>query len=425
MTTAQAISHPKQRVKARDRIVGAIIILLGLIVLFVFNKNTTSQTISTFMMTPGGVTRGAVGNWLIPTRVMLMVLAGIMIAVGLYQFFRGLGSKANLFLGIASLAFVFSFLVFVSADKRLNLASLLSSALSMAVPIALASFAGILCERAGVINIAIEGMMLMGAMVGSVTGSITKNIWIALIAAMLGGGILALVHAWLCIKYKVNQTISGTVINIFSTGLTSYVSSMFLQNIQSLNKTPRFPNVSIPFLADIPFVGPILFYNSMFVFAMILLVVVLQFVLFKTRWGLRLRSVGEHPKAADTLGINVYKTQYTAVILGGLLAGFAGAYFSLGSVGRFDEGMTAGKGYIGMAAMIFGGWNPVSSMFAAILFGFADALAATVSILGSGIPGQFINMLPYVVTMIVLAGLVGGHSTGPAASGKAYTKEGS
>jgi simple sugar transport system permease protein len=241
--------------------------------------------------------------------------------------------------------------------------------------------------------------------------------------AMIGGGLLALVHAWMSIKYKVNQIISGTVINIFSMGMTSYISSMYLQNIQSLNKTPRFPSVSIPLLADIPFIGPIVFYNSLFVYGMILLMIILQFALFRTRWGLRLRSVGEHPKAADTLGINVYKTQYTAVILGGLMAGFAGAYFSLGSVGRFDEGMTAGKGYIGLAAMIFGGWNPFNAMMAGILFGFADAMASSVSILGSSIPGQFINMLPYVVTMIVLAGLVGGHSTGPAASGVPYEKE--
>jgi simple sugar transport system permease protein len=425
MTTAQMIETPRKTVKRRDRITGAVIILLGLVVLFFFNSGQTSETISTFMMTPGGITRGAVGNWLLPTRLVLMAIGGILIFLGAYQFLFGMGNRVNLLLGIASLLFVASFLIYVSAGKRLNLASLFNSALLMAVPIALASFAGILCERAGVINIAIEGMMLMGAMVGSIVGSITKDIWLALAAAMLGGGTLALVHAWLCVKYKVNQTISGTVINIFSTGMTSYISSMYLQNIQSLNKTPRFPNVSIPLLADIPFIGPILFNNSLFVFAMLILVFFLQFVLFKTRWGLRLRSVGEHPKAADTLGINVYKTQYTAVILGGLLAGFAGAYFSLGSVGRFDEGMTAGKGYIGMAAMIFGGWNPINSMLAAILFGFADALAASVSILGAGIPGQFINMLPYILTMVVLAGLVGGHSSGPAASGIPYTKEGS
>ncbi len=155
---------------------------------------------------------------------------------------------------------------------------------------------------------------------------------------------------------------------------------------------------------------------------MFLLLILLQFGLFKTRWGLRLRAVGEHPKAADTLGINVFKTRYMAVILGGLLAGFAGAYFSLGSVGRFDEGMTSGKGFIGLAAMIFGNWIPFRTMLAGILFGFADSLSSSVSILGSSIPGQFINMLPYLVTIVVLAGVVGS-STGPAASGTPYEKE--
>ena len=411
------------RVKLRDRIVGIIFVVLGLVIYLFFYKAIASGTISTFIMTPGGITRGVVGNWIISARPVLIVLAIILIGIGIYQFIFGLGKQGNLFLALACVAFVFSFLIYVSAGKRLNLASLFSSALSMAVPITLASFSGILCERSGIVNIAIEGMMLMGAMVGSIVGSITKNIWLALAMAMIGGGLLALVHAWMSIKYKVNQIISGTVINIFSMGMTSYISSMYLQHIQSLNKTPRFPSVSIPLLADIPFIGPIVFYNSLFVYGMILLMIILQFALFRTRWGLRLRSVGEHPKAADTLGINVYKTQYTAVILGGLMAGIAGAYFSLGSVGRFVEGMTAGNGYIGLAAMIFGGWNPFNAMMAGILFGFADAMASSVSILGSSIPGQFINMLPYVVTMSVLAGLVGGHSTGPAASGVPYEKE--
>lgn len=406
----------------RRQIMGIISIILGLIVVLVFNRQFSSETISTFLMTPGGYTEGVMGDILIPVKITLWIVGAIMILGGLYHLFVGFGKKESWFLILFSVLFVFSFLIYVSAGKRLNIASLFSSALLMAVPITLGAFSGILCERSGVVNIAIEGMMLMGAMVGSIVGSVTGSIWLGLVAAMISSALLALVHAWLSIKYKINQIISGTVINIFSMGMTSYISSMFLQNIQSLNKTPRFPNVSIPLLAKIPFLGPILFNNSLFVYGMFLILIVLQFMLFKTRWGLRLRSVGEHPKAADTLGVNVYRTRYIAVILGGLVAGFAGAYFSLGSVGRFDEGMTAGKGYIGLAAMIFGGWVPFNAMLAGILFGFADALASSVSILRSPIPGQFINMLPYIVTIVVLAGVVGS-GNGPAASGTPYEKE--
>ncbi len=412
----------KRNASARERVAGLIFVCFGLLVLLVFKNGLTANTLSTFGMTPGGVTRGVVADWQIQSNLALTICGVVLMLIGAFQFLSGFGRATFSVLVSCCLIFVFAFLLYVSADKRLNLAGMLSSAVAMAVPIILGGFGGLLCERSGVVNVAIEGMMLMGAMLGAVFGSISKNIWIGLGAAMIGGALLATVHAWLSIKYKINQVISGTVINIFSTGMTSYISSMYLQRYQNLNKTPRFPNVSIPILADIPFIGPIFFNNSLFVYGMFLLLIILQFALFRTRWGLRLRSVGEHPKAADTLGINVFKTRYQAVILGGMIAGFAGAYFSLGSVGRFDEGMTAGKGFIGLAAMNFGNWNPVGTMLAGLLFGFADSMATSVSVLGSRIPGQFINMLPYIVTMVVLAGLVGG-SVGPAASGTPYEKE--
>jgi len=183
-----------------------------------------------------------------------------------------------------------------------------------------------------------------------------------------------------------------------------------------------FPRWSIPGLADIPLLGPIFFNTNLFVYAMFTILIVLQIALFSTRWGLRMRSVGEHPKAADTLGINVIRTRYMAVLLGGLVAGFAGAYFTLGSVGRFDEMMTAGKGFIGLAAMIFGNWTPLGALGAGMLFGFADTLGSKLSILGSAIPPQFMSMLPYLTTMVILAGVVG-RGQAPAADGEPYEKE--
>jgi simple sugar transport system permease protein len=195
-----------------------------------------------------------------------------------------------------------------------------------------------------------------------------------------------------------------------------------LQTYQELNNPPIFPRVPIPFLADIPFFGPLFFNTNVFVYLMFFFLAVIQIALFSTRWGLRMRSVGEHPKAADTLGINVFRTRYMAVLLSGGMAGIAGAYVTLGSVGRFDEMMTAGKGFIGLAAMIFGNWTPLGAFGGGLLFGFADAVATKLTILGTGIPVQFMAMAPYIVTMVVLAGVVG-KSQPPAADGVPYEKE--
>jgi len=318
--------------------------------------------------------------------------------------------------------FIFGFLAWAAADTSLNLAGLLNTSLSKAVPITLGALSGVLCERAGVVNIAIEGMMLAGAMVGALVGSISGSLWVGLFAAVLTGAALGLVHAILSIKYLTDQIISGTVINIFAIGITSFISSKFMQVNQSLNDPGIFSPIEIPLLSKIPILGPILFNNNIFIYAMFIFMIVLHIGLFYTRWGLRLRSVGEHPKAADTLGINVFRTRYMAVILGGMMAGFAGGYFTLGSVGRFDEVMTAGRGFIGLAAMIFGNWTPFGSFGAGLLFGFADSMASKLAILGVQIPSQLLGMAPYVATMIILAGVVG-RGQMPAADGQPYVKE--
>jgi simple sugar transport system permease protein len=273
-----------------------------------------------------------------------------------------------------------------------------------------------------VVNIAIEGMMLMSAMVGALMGSLTHSAWLGLFFGVLSAVLLAALHAVLSIKYKIDQIISGTVINMFSAGMTAFLSQKFLQTRQELNNPAMFTRIEIPGLAEIPLIGPILFNTNFFVYLMFALLIILQVALFSTRWGLRVRSVGEHPKAADTLGINVIRTRYMSVLLGGMVAGMAGAFFTLGSVGRFEEGMTAGKGFIGLAAMIFGNYTPIGALGAGILFGFADSLGSKLSLLGSAIPSTLMSTAPYVITMIVLAGFVGkGHV--PAADGVPYTKE--
>jgi simple sugar transport system permease protein len=362
---------------------------------------------------------------IIPSVPTLYFLAAMSVALGGAQLVRrgGFRKYTNLILAFVAAMFVFGFLTYGAAGKSLSLGGLLNVSLAKAVPLTLGALSGILSERAGVVNIAIEGMMLSAAMTSCVIASITDSLWLGVLVGVITGGLYGVVHGVLSIKYKVNQIISGTAINIFSTGITSYISSKFLQVYQNLNQSGTFPAYPLPVLSKIPFFGPIFFNHNMYVYAMYLFLIILTVALFYSKWGLRLRSVGEHPKAADTLGINVIRTRYMAVILGAMMAGFAGSYFTLGAVGRFDEVMTAGRGFIALAAMIFGNWMPVGSLGAGLLFGFTDALASKLAILQLKIPSQFLLMAPYVVTMIVLAGVVG-NSQMPAADGVPYEKEG-
>jgi len=422
--STQAITHRRiyEVSPIRKIIMGIIEILISLVIALVFVRNMPANVITTFVMSPGGIEIGTMSDWILPSRMTLIILACLCLLVGVFQLIKGFGRATNGMVGLCGLFLIFGFLIWQAADKSLNLSGMLTSAVLLAVPITLGAFSGLLSETAGVINIAIEGMMLMASMIGALVGSITQNTWIGLLGAILSSVILAMIHAVLSIKYRINQVISGTVINIFSAGMTAFLSQKFLQTNQALNQPPLFKRIPIPGLSHLHVVGPIFFNTNLFVYLMFFLLIIIQVALFSTRWGLRHRSVGEHPKAADTLGINVIKTRYTAVLLSGIVAGIAGAFFTLGSVGRFDEGITAGKGFIGLAAMIFGNYSPIGSLGAGLLFGFADAIGSKLSLLGSKIPAQFMGMAPYLITMIVLAGFIGkGHA--PAADGEPYEKE--
>ncbi|KPL84305.1 ABC transporter permease [Thermanaerothrix daxensis] len=423
MATTTSAFHRKIEVVSptRQRVMGILFILLGLALVFFFTPGLSQGQVTTFGLSLA-TSDIQLPPWQVHTLPTLYGLAVVSAILGGIQLARGFGRYTNWVLGLVVGFFIFGFLVWAAAGKSLNLVGMLNTTLSRSVPITLGALSGILCERSGVVNIAIEGMMLTGAMVSALVGSITQNAWIGLLAAIFAGALLALIHAVLSIKYKTNQIVSGTVINIFATGLTSYISAKFLQVNQALNNPPTFGGTPIPLLSEVPILGPVLFNNSIFVYVMFVLLIVLNIALFQTRWGLRLRAVGEHPKAADTLGIDVFKTRYMAVILGGMVAGFAGGYFTLGSAGRFDEVMTAGRGFIGLAAMIFGNWNPFGAFGAGLLFGFADALASRLAILGVAIPSQFLLMAPYIATMIVLAGVIG-RARPPAADGIPYEKE--
>ncbi len=422
-TTASLNSLAEESHRTRSRIYGVVFLVIALAVYWLFANGVDPALQSTFGLNQGNVPADQrLPDWVLPSYGTVTLLATASAAVGAYQLARGFGRRTTVLLGLIVLMFIFSFLTWATRDASINLAGMLKSTVLRAVPLTLGALSGVLCERAGVVNIAIEGMMLSAAMVAALVGSIAQNLWIGLLAALLTGATLAFVHAVLSIKYKVNQIISGTVINIFSVGMTSFISAKFMQVYQELNNPGLFKNYPIPVLSGIPIIGGIFFDGNLFTYGLYILLIVIHVGLFYTRWGLRVRAVGEHPRAADTLGIDVFRTRYINVVLGGLMAGFGGAYFTLGSVGRFDEVMTAGRGFIGLAAMIFGNWAPFGAFGASLIFGFADSLQGKLAILRVPIPSQFLLMAPYIATMIALAGLVG-RATPPAADGVPYEKQ--
>ncbi len=301
----------------------------------------------------------------------------------------------------------------------IDLVGMLASSLRMCTPIALGAMAGILCEKSGVVNIGIEGMMLAAAAFGFGANLFFKNIWVGVLAAILTGGVMAVVHALMCIRFKTDQIISGTAINILAVGASGFLRRAYLVKAYFVGQT--LPIIKIPLLSQIPVLGTLFFRSQPIVYIMLILVPVMYFVLFYTPWGLRTRAVGEHPRAADTVGVNVFKVRYVNVIVAGMIAGLAGAWFSLETVGSFEDVMTGGKGFIALAAMIFGNWSPIGAFLGALLFGFADALQIKLQILNVPLPYQFLGMAPYLVTMVMLAGLVG-RTTPPAADGKPYEK---
>jgi ABC-type uncharacterized transport system permease subunit len=386
-----------------------------------FALSVEDGSTSTFTLTPGNAPI-TLPNLVLPSAGTVYLLSGVVAFAAAIQLTRGFGARWALILGLVAFAFVFAFLTWVAAGQSMNLTGVLQTTVQRAVPIVFGALSGVLCERAGVVNIAIEGMLLSGAFVSAVVTSATDNPWLGIAGAILIGALLALLLAVLAIRYRVDQIIAGFFINILVTGLTAFLSVRLLQPFQEeLNTPQRLGQIDIPLLSDIPVLGPILFQHNIFVYALFALIAVIHFGLFYTRWGLRVRAVGEHPKAADTVGIDVYWVRYSTVVLGGMVAGFGGAYFTIGSTGAFEREMTAGRGFIGLAAMIFGGWNPIGSFLAGLVFGFADAIQARLSILSIAIPSEFLLMVPYVVTIIVVAGLVG-RARAPAADGKPYVK---
>ena len=321
--------------------------------------------------------------------------------------------------------FVAAFLIWVVGGARtpsISLAGLIAGSVTLAVPLVFGSLSGVLCERVGVVNIAIEGQLLGGAFTAAMVATLTKSPFVGLLAAAVAGAVVSMVLAVFSIKYLVNQIIVGVVLNVLVSGLTGFLFSTVMQADKAQFNSPgRLPIIDIPVLSSIPVIGPILFKQSVVGYLMYIAVIVVWIGLFKTKWGLRVRAVGEHPQAADTMGIKVNATRFWNVTLGGAVAGIGGSFFTLVAIDSFTKEISGGRGFIALAALIFGRWNPIGAFFAALLFGFADNLQSIVTIIGTPVPSQFMAMLPYLVTVLAVAGLVG-RSRPPAASGIPYVK---
>jgi simple sugar transport system permease protein len=416
-------------VSRRRRIVtGSAIFLIGLVCTLLLGMGSRSGYDASFQLAPADASI-KVPNLTLPARWTGVVLGLFVIALGLFQIFRGFRKRSMIWvLSVTGICFMVAFLCWAATGGTkggtLDLLGLLQQSIFLAIPLILGALAGVLCERSGVINVAIEGQMLAGAWAGAMFGTLVHNLGVGLIAAVIAGGLMGLLLAVFSIRYFVNQVVLGVVLNVLALGLTGFIYDALMQpNQDTLNNPGFFDPIKIPVLGDIPIVGPLLFNANVIVYLTYVLIVVVDLALFRTRWGLRARAVGEHPKAADTVGINVFRTRYRNVLYGGMVAGLAGAFLTIGAVGAFSKNISSGKGFIALAAVIFGRWSPRGAIGAALLFGFADALQTVLSFTQTPvtIPSSFLAMLPYLATLFAVAGLVG-RVRAPAADGEPYVK---
>jgi simple sugar transport system permease protein len=398
------------------RIRGAI---LAGVALLAFNAARTSFEVpATFSFwidrqggTPFTISTSAGVLWLIAGIVAAAAAAG--------QFVRGPAFPWRKSLVIVLPVFIAAILASLLEGRAANLTGVFSGSLELAVPITLGAFAGILSERSGMLNIAIEGKFLVGACAAAIVASVTQNALIGIVAAMVAGALVGLLLGWLGIRWKVDQIISGVVVNIGALGITNFLFLRVLAQNTQLNTPATIEKIQVPVLSNVPVLGPLLFSGTPYLYFTIGLMVFLTYMMFRTRWGLRLRASGEKPSAAGTVGIDVLRIRYQAMLIAGMLGGLAGSYLSLSTAGSFQMNMSAGRGFIALAAVIFGAWHPVAAFGAALVFGFSDATQALLSILGVDVPPQLLNSVPYIVTIIVVAGVVG-RVRGPAAAGQPY-----
>lgn len=366
-----------------------------------------------------------VPDWVIGSSTLGIIAGAILVILALISglVFSLRNRKTPLWLSVVFGAVgIVVLLGWLAADNVVPIAFIAGTALVLAVPIMLGAMAGVMSERVGITNIAIEGQLLTGAFMAAVISSITDNFFFGIFAAMFTSALMSMILAVFAIKYLAQQIIVGVVLNVLVIGITNFLYQQWLtEDSENVNFPGTLPIFEVPLLSDIPVVGPVFFENRITVFAALLIVPLLWFVMFKTKLGLRARAVGEHPLAADTVGVNVGRTRFWWVTLGGAVAGLGGAALTIGNAGAFGREMSGGFGFIALAVMILGRWHPISAAFAALLFGFSIILRVWANQVSPGIPSDFITMVPYVVTVIAVVGFVG-KSRAPKALAIPYEK---
>ena len=425
---AEVVTHEvvEPPLSLRSRLVsGGVLVGTGLVCAVLLGATVAGGAHADFVLSPASPHLSVT----LPARVSCIVLGVVVVLLGVWQAAHGWRRTAMRWVISATLlCFVVGFLCWAVAGgpgSSFDLLGLLQNTILTAVPLILGALAGVVCERSGVINVAIEGQMLVGAFAGALVASIAGNLYLGIVGALVAGALMGLLLAVFAIRYLVDQVVLGVVLNVFAMGLTGFAYDALMQpNTDALNSPSTFDPIAVPLLSRIPVLGPLLFDANIIVYLMYLLIIVVDVALFRTRWGLRTRAVGEHPKAADTVGIRVRATRYRNVMMGGAVAGLAGAFLTIGAIGAFNKNISSGKGFIALAAVIFGRWSPRGAIAAALLFGFCDALATVLSFTQTPvtIPTNILLMLPYLVTVFAVAGLVG-RVQAPAADGQPYVKE--
>jgi ABC-type uncharacterized transport system permease subunit len=404
----------------RVRGLGVFLLMLAFVMAVPFGINVASNVSAIFTMSiPPSIT---VPNLVQPVRAVSIGLAIACAITGVVLLTRKKTGGSYLIFSFGTLLFLWSFLVWVGRGTSLNFVTLLAETVIYSTPIIYGSLSGTLCERSGVINIAIEGQFLVGAFLAALVASASGDVWLGALSGAAAGAFFGWVLAFLSLRYGADQIIVGVLIDAFALGLTNFLLQQIFTNHPDLNSPPVFASLPIPLLSKIPLLGPVLFDQNATVYGAAVLLVVIHVALFRTRWGLRVRAVGEHPKAASTVGIHVVSVRYGNVILGGVVAGIGGAAFTIGSYGQFTSNMAAGLGFVALAAMIFGRWRPFGGLGAALLFGFSISLVSFISVLGVNIPSPLLAMAPYLITIAVVAGLVG-RVRPPGADGVPYERE--
>ncbi len=417
-----------RRMSPRRRIgAGIALVVVGLLCALLLGLGSRAGYDARFDLANGGE-YFTVPQIVVPARVSAFILGAVVVVLGCYQALRGFGRVGLRWaIGIAILAFLLTFLCWSTTgapDQHIDMLGVLEQSLFLSIPLILGALAGLMCERSGVINVAIEGQMLAGAWAGALVGSVVSNLYIGVLGALVVGGLMGWLLAVFAIRYLVNQVVLGVVLNVLALGLTGFLYDALMQpDTATLNSPAVFQDVAVPVLSQIPVVGPLLFDQTVIVYLTYALIIAVDVALFRTRWGLRARAVGEHPRAADTVGINVLRVRYRNVILGGAVAGLAGANLTIGAIGGFSKNISSGMGFIALAAVIFGRWSPRGAVAAALLFGFASEMQNLLSSITTpvAIPSYFMAMLPYVATIFAVAGLVG-RVRAPAADGEPYVK---